>query len=139
MPIACNLFISKDLNLELLALAVGGLCNLIAASQKLRVKLFHQREHHPCLVECLSASDPEVVVNGLTSIIYLFTPSVQIVGAQLTPARLREFQASICTDFQPLKDRVQSLLTEHKSSASDPRIAVLASIFISDCCGLAVD
>ncbi|BHF82895.1 Protoheme IX farnesyltransferase, mitochondrial [Sparganum proliferum] len=61
---------------RLLSLSVAGLTNLISSSQPIREDLFTSGGV-PLLANCLQSPDPEVVVNALTSLVYLCTPTAQ--------------------------------------------------------------
>uniref|UniRef100_A0A183SVJ4 Protoheme IX farnesyltransferase, mitochondrial n=1 Tax=Schistocephalus solidus TaxID=70667 RepID=A0A183SVJ4_SCHSO len=114
---------------RLLSLSVAGLTNLISSSPTIRKELFTSGAI-PLLANCLQSSDPEVLVNALTSLIYLCTPTSQTPA--LNPAGVKNFQASLPSIFPGLCERVRSLTTA-STTLPDRRISVLAEIFLTDC------
>uniref|UniRef100_A0A0V0J943 Armadillo repeat-containing protein 7 n=1 Tax=Schistocephalus solidus TaxID=70667 RepID=A0A0V0J943_SCHSO len=116
---------------RLLSLSVAGLTNLISSSPTIRKELFTSGAI-PLLANCLQSSDPEVLVNALTSLIYLCTPTSQTPA--LNSAGVKNFQASLPSIFPGLCERVRSLTTA-STTLPDRRISVLAEIFLTDCSG----
>ncbi|VDN17347.1 unnamed protein product [Dibothriocephalus latus] len=116
---------------RLLSLSVASLTNLISSSQTIRKDLFTSGAV-PLLTNCLQSSDPEVVVNALTSLVYLCTPTSQTPA--LDSAGVKTFQASLSSLFPGLCERVRSL-TRTYTPLPDRRIPILAEIFLTDCSG----
>nr|VZI16041.1 unnamed protein product [Spirometra erinaceieuropaei] len=84
---------------RLLSLSVAGLTNLISSSQPIREDLFTSGGV-PLLANCLHSQDPEVIVNALTSLVYLCTPTAQTPA--LDSVGVKAFQASLPTLFPGL-------------------------------------